>query len=200
MKNYKVILIVFLIGVTLFSVFKYLASLKEKHDLLQAINDVKAQVAVLESEKQNIMQDLEKEKQLQQELSEQNIKLKSVLRASEEKITKLNTGFSQVQGEIDQLNSQQALLKAENAALREEKDNLNNELMQVSARLSSLSELRKAIKELKRQVRKVKVDMDKRKTELNYIIAGNRGYVIRDGKSTYPAKIKIEVNPLPAKE
>lgn len=200
MKNFKLILIIFLLSVTVFSVFKYLSSLKEKYDLLQAINEAKAQVAALESEKQNIMQDLEKERQLEQELAQRNTGLKDILMAAQVKITKLNAGFSQAQDELDQLNSQLALLKAENTALREEKDNLSGELTQVSARLNSLSELKKAIKELKRQARKVKVDIEKKKTEVKRIISGNRGYLIKDGRSTYPAKIKIEVNPLPLSE
>ena len=57
------ILIVLLSTITAFSVFKYLVSLKEKHDLLNSMKQVQQEVAVLSQEKQNLLQDLEKEKQ-----------------------------------------------------------------------------------------------------------------------------------------
>ena len=41
MKNYKVILIVFLLGVTAFSVFKYVLILGEKYDLLNVVDKLK---------------------------------------------------------------------------------------------------------------------------------------------------------------
>jgi len=47
-KNYKIILTLLLVGITIFSVFKYVAALKEKYDLLKNLNQAKGQVAELE--------------------------------------------------------------------------------------------------------------------------------------------------------
>ncbi len=195
MKNYRVILVAFLIGITAFSAFRYVASLKEKLDLMSALNQTKEQIAVLESEKQNLLQELEKEKQLQQQLNEENTGLKESLKVNEEKIDKINADFAQAQTTLEQLNSQLA-------ALRQEKDNLNAQVTQVTqekdnlqARLSSIVELKKAIRELKRQVRQVSVEIGE-KVKLEKIIEGNRGFLIKDGKSAYyPARVKIEVVP-----
>ena len=56
MKNYKTILIALLIGITIFSVVKYVFSIKEKYDLLGSLNQLKTQVTDLEKEKQNLLQ------------------------------------------------------------------------------------------------------------------------------------------------
>jgi hypothetical protein len=53
--------------------------------------------------------------------------------------------------------------------------------------------LKKAIRDLKKQMRKVTHKATKTKT----IIEGNRGFLIKDGKPTSIAKIKIEVIPVP---
>lgn len=50
-------------------------------------------------------------------------------------------------------------------------------------KLSSVDELKKAIRELKRRAK----------------IEGNRGFLIKDGQLTTPAKVKIEVIPAPRK-
>lgn len=199
MKNYKLILIIFLLGISIFSVFKYLASVKEKYDLLNTINQIKTQVTALENEKQNLLR-------AQQELAQKNEELKDNLKLSEEKLAKEAVDFTQFQKTIEDFNSQISLLKAENTALREEKDNLNSRLAEVSqekenlkSRLSSFSELKKALKELKKQTRQLRFELRK-KAEIQKIIEGNRGYLIKDGKPTYPSKVRIEVKPLPPKE
>lgn len=200
MKNYKFILALLLIGITIFSVFKYTLSLKERYDLLNSLKSLKEQMATLETEKQNLSGALEKEKELQKELTQEISNLKGNLKASHAKLTKLFADFEEAQKIIEKLGSQNSLLEAENTALREEKNNLELEKENLKARLSSLTELKKAIKELKRQMRKVGTEI-KEKTKTEETPEGNRGFLIKDGKSTYSLlKIKIEVTPLPTKE
>jgi len=202
----KNILIALLVTLTLFSVFKYIYSIKEKYELLNILNQTKEQAAALENEKQNLLQELEKEKELQQKISQENSALKDNIRLSEEKLAKLDADFAQAQKAIEQLNSKFALLKAENTALIEKNSRVNNKLTQVSqekdtlqVKLSSIAELKKAIKELKRQMCKVGMVI-KEKVRTNKIIEGNRGFLIKDGKFTYPAKVKIEVTPASTEE
>jgi len=194
-KNYKIILIALLVGITIFSVFKYLAALKEKYDLLKNLSQVKGQVVALE-------QAIEKEKELQNTLAQENLTLEDELKTNTDKLTQLDLGLQNSQKTIEQLTSQIALSQAENTALREEKDKLTLELTQVSqeidtlkARLSSIPELKKAIKEAKMQIPKVKA-MIREITRKRRIIEGNRGFLIKNGMSTFPiTKIKIEVMP-----
>jgi len=194
-KNYKIILTALLVGITIFSVFKYVAALKEKYDLLKNLNQVKGQVAALE-------QAIEKEKELQNTLAQENLTLENELKTNTDKLTQLDLDLQNSQKTIEQLTSQIALSQAENTALREEKDKLTLELTQVSqeidtlkARLSSIPELKKAIKEAKMQIPKVKA-MIREITRKRRIIEGNRGFLIKNGMSTFPiTKIKIEVMP-----
>jgi chromosome segregation ATPase len=191
MKNYKVILIALLLGIIIFGVYKYTQSLKE-------------QIIALENEGQALMQTLEKERELEQKLTQENSELQNKLNVSEEKLTKLNEDFAQVQDVIEQLNSQVSGLIAENTTLKEKEDKLIRELTRVyhdkkglQARLSSITELKKAIKELKKQVYRVGTEVkEKIKAKNTAIREGNLGFLIKNGKSTYPAKVKIEVKPL----
>ena len=195
-KNYKIILTALLVGITIFSVFKYVAALKEKYDLLKNLSQVKGQVVVLG-------QAIEKEKELQNTLAQENLTLKDELKTNTDKLTQLDLDLQNSQKTIEQLTSQIALSKAENTALREEEDKLALELTQVSqerdtlkARLSSIPELKKAIKEAKMQIPKVKA-MIREITRKRRIIEGNRGFLIKNGMSTFPiTKIKIEVMPV----
>lgn len=203
MKNPKVLVVfLFLIGISAFSIFKYLGSLKEKYDLLNTVNKIKEQVSSLETEKQNLLQTLEKEKQLQQQLGEENLQLKESLKASEEKLTQLNSEFAQAKEAVERLNSEITALKAENSDLKEERDSLQIQLIRavkekdsVKARLGSLFELKKAIKEVKKQMHKVGIQI--KQIAKAKEIEGNRGFLIKDGKSTLTTKVKIEVIPSP---
>jgi chromosome segregation ATPase len=191
MKNYKVILIALLLGIIIFSVYKYILSLKE-------------QIMALEDEGQALMQTLEKERELEQKLTQENSELQDNLKVNEEKLTRLNDDFAQVQNAIEQLNSQVSGLIAENTTLKEKEDKLIKELTRVynekkglQARLSSITELKKAIKELNKQVYKVGAEVkEKIKAKNTAIREGNYGFLIKNSKSTYPAKVKIEVRPL----
>lgn len=201
MKNYKLFLIAFLIGITIFSVFQYAASLKEKLDLKNDLSQIKKQVMDLELEKQNLLQAVEQEKEAQKALGQENSELKESLKVNTDKLAKLDADFQGAQNTIEQLNSKIALVKAENMALRAKREKLALELSSVSqekdalkARLSSVAELKKVIKELKKQVRKSTGEL-KEIAAAQRIIEGNRGFLIKDGKPTYPAKVKIEVIP-----
>ena len=57
-KNNSFILVALLCGITIFSVFKYVATLTEKYDLANTLDQIKQQVAILENEKQNLLQTL----------------------------------------------------------------------------------------------------------------------------------------------
>ena len=189
MKNYKVILITFLVGIIIFAVFQYILSLKE-------------QVLVLENEEQVLLQQLDNEKQLKQKLAAENNQLQENLKANEEKMAKMDTELAETKDKAEQLSSGVRLLKAENIALREKKETLTADLERVSkeketvqAKLSSIFELKKAIGELRKQAYKVGKEIKKEVQNEN--IEGNRGFIVKDGKSTYSAKVRIEVKPLP---
>jgi chromosome segregation ATPase len=196
-KNFKIVLVSLLVGITMFSVFKYLVALKEKHDLLKSLNEVREQVATLE-------QTVVEEKKVQDALSQENVALKTELKTNTDKFAQIDADFKNAQATIEQLTAQIAISKAENTALREEKDKAAQDLTRISqerddfkSRLSSIPELKKAIKEVKIQLRQAKkLIREVAKTRMN--IEGNGGFMIKNGKSTFPATgIKIEVTPAP---
>jgi len=206
------ILILLLLAITVFSVFKYVSVLNEKDELSNTLNQVKKQITALEKEKQNLLETLKKEKEIQQKLAERNSELKENLKAGKIRLTKLFRDVREKQRSIEQLNSKPPILKTENTALDDKNkaladkvDKLKAKLRQVSqeneslkAKLSSIAELKKALRELKIQVRKVsKVSTEiKPKTqEYKKIVEGNRGFLLKDGKLTYPARVRIEVIP-----
>ncbi len=197
----KNILMVILVIITIFSLFKYIDSLREKYDLLNALNQTKGQLVILEKEKQNLLQDLEKEKQLQEKLAQENLGLKDYLKASKKRLTRLFTDVGEAEKTIEQLNDQFSLLVVENAALREQKDKMTTQLTQVTqendalkAKITSITEMKKAIKQLQRQMQRV--DREIKKVKREDAAEGNRGFLTRDGKSTYWGRAKIEVVPL----
>lgn len=201
MKNYNFLLIPFLIGITIFSAFQYVSSLKEKYDLQNSLNQIKKQVADLELARQSLLQEVEQEKELQKALTQENSNLKGSLEVNNEKLTKLGAVFQDASRTIEDLNSRISILKAENAALAEKKEKLALELTAVSqenealnSRLSSVRELKRAIKELKKKASKGAEEI-KAIAKTRNVIEGNRGFLIKDGKPTYPAKVKIEVTP-----
>jgi chromosome segregation ATPase len=203
MKDYKAVLIAFLTGITIFSGFKYFSALKAKYDLMANLNQLNSQVAALENEKQSLMQDLDKEKELQKILSQENLQLKGDLKLNNDRLSQLNVEFRAAQKLAEELNSQIFAVKAENVALRDQIEGLSLELTQavqdkekLKARLGSIKELKKAIEELRQKIRLAKKDLKIRR-EAESIIIGNQGYLIKNGKSTYPSKVRIEVQPFP---
>lgn len=202
MKNSKAVLIVLLLlGITIFSVFKYILTVREKNDLASAIEKIKAGAVALENEKQHLLQSLEQEKTLQQDLTRQNVSLQENLKIAEGKFASLEEEFVQAGEALVELNSQFSLLKEENTALQKAGESLKAQISKLArenkdftARFHSVAELKKAIRELKLKMRRVKSEI-KKKTFLISGSEGNRGFVVRDGKSTQPAQIKIEVKP-----
>lgn len=180
-KNLAIIL---LLGVTAFSMFRYVSELREKLILQDSLIQSQGEVAVLTQEKQNLLQELGKEKGLNADLTQKNANLKANLKASKERMTRLFRDNSKTQDALEDLNAKFSILKAENKALigLHAKMYLENE--QFKFKLGSVIELRKAIKELKTRKRK----------DLGLEIEGNQGFLIKDGHPT-SGKVKIEVIP-----
>lgn len=146
---------------------------------------LKENIASLENQKQNLLQDLEKEKKAVQQLNAKNTGLKNYLRVAHKKVSKLflNSGLTKEQ--LEKFDAKFAILQAENKALLEERQRLAQENESLKMKFNSVDELKKAMRELKRRTR----------------IEGNRGFLIKDGQpTTFPVKVKIEVIPAPKEQ
>lgn len=203
MKNFKLILITFLLGVSVFCVYKYLLIIKEKQILSAELKNSQGQITVLKNENQGLLQELEKEKDINQEMIQKYAFLRRNFKAGIIKINQLNSELALAVKHIDSLNSEVSVLKNENLQMKEASGNLKIDLFyisqekdDISRRMSSIAELKKAIRELSRQQKKgVKAVKEKPKKPIPAILEGNHGFLIKDGKPVPPVKIRIEVNP-----
>ena len=185
-KNLALIL---LIGITAFSMAKYVSELKVRYRLQDSLAQAQGDVAVLTQEKQNLLQELGKEKELNEQLAERNAKLKAYVKASKIRISSLFRDNSKTQNELGEISAKFAILKAENRALIDSRKRSYIENEQFKLKLSSVAELKKAIRELRA----------KRPKLFDLGAEGNRGFLIWNGRSTVE-KIKIEVIPAKTKE
>lgn len=186
----KNITIALLIAITIFSMFRYVSELKERFRLQDNLIQAQSQIAVLAQEKQNLLQDLEKEKVAKEQLIAKNASLKDYLRAGKNRLMRLFRDNAKAQADLEDTNSKFAILKAENRALIENRKRIYAENEQFKLKLSSIVELKKAIKELKSRKHK----------NPSLEIEGNRGFLIKDGQTTALEKIRIEVIPAQTKE
>ncbi len=155
-KRLKITLVIAAVACAVFLALSYIYSLKED-------------IAALEVQKQNLLQDLEKEKNTVRELRLKNAGLRGYLRAAHKKVRQLFVSGDR----SGRLESQFYALKAQNQALLQENTSMR-------AKLNSIDELKKLIRQLKQRMR----------------IEGNRGFLINDGKPTVvPSRVKIEVTP-----
>lgn len=182
----KNIALILLLGIAAFSMVKYVSELKARYMLQDSLTQAQGQIAALLQEKQNLLQDLKKEKELNEQLELKITNLKDYLRASKNRISRLFQSNARNQEALEDINTRSSILKAENRALIESRRRFYLENEEFKSKLNSVVELKKAIKELKIKNRKA--------------LEGNRGFLIKDGQSTTSDKIKIEVIPAQAKK
>ncbi len=198
MKNIKpVFIILLLLGFAFFSAFKYFSALKEKNSLLATVEKLNIEIAALGSEKQKLIQSLQQEKQLKDQTVLENSALQESLKASAGQLAQIEEQSAQAQDKLVALESYLSLLKVESSALKNRVAELTSKNEEYNACLNSLPELKKAIRELKMRLSKTQIQ---RRTGAKNNVEGNNGFVVRNGKSTLPAQVKIEVKPAPAKE
>ncbi len=196
MRDKKVIAIIILAAVIIFGIVGYYTLLSEKESLSQSVNQIKGQLTVLEAENRAFTVALDKERQLRKQLAQEKEALEQTVQAQEERLARLSEAEKTIAG----LNLQIAALRNNAQALNEEEGYVKldfagtaKESAALKDRQASIIELKKAIKELKRQMYQTKRRIKEK--PFDFSVGGNRGFLIREGKSTYPAKIRIEVTP-----
>ncbi len=167
---------------------------------------LRTQVKVLENEKRNLLQELKKEKEVRERLIQENLLLKGNLEAAQGEVARFKEEISQSRQIIEQLNAQLLAFKQAPLPVAGEKSVSGDKMSELSRQedelklhLDSIAKLKKAIRQLKRQVHKVGKEING-KSETVRFLEGNRGFLLREGKSTIPARLKIEVNPASAKQ
>ncbi len=188
MKHLKAILAAFLIGITVFSLVNYAMAVREKYALINSLNQLKSRAASLEIEKQNLLKSLEKEKEAQIKITQENADLKEQFNLNNDKLMQMTQDLEQAQNNIKVLGEEIESLKLDKSALGSEKDRLNNELKQANA------EIERLMSKLD-QFNKSKPSVNSQAKSTKKSSAGNKGYIIKAG-DTSPDKVKIEVTPV----
>ncbi|MFC1657877.1 hypothetical protein ACFL1D_00675 [Candidatus Omnitrophota bacterium] len=182
-KGYR-FLIVFLATAAIFSTAKYIQLAWEKRQLLSNVEQIWNKISFLEQERDGLNQEL-KEKGL----------LEVYLATAEDQVTQINSKLIEAKNTIIELQLGMAELKGEKEKISQEAAMLRSEKAWLERRFHSVRELKKAIKEIKREMHFVKSDVRSRIESLA-TLGGNRGYLVKDGKSTYKKKVNIRVLPV----
>jgi chromosome segregation ATPase len=191
---YKIVVIVaLLVIISGLSYYKYIMALRERDELSRNLEQVKADVARLDVERQAIADELKKQKTQKEQLMEQKDALEAELQVAQDKLAEL----AKLEAQVQPLQQTIEGLEQDNTALLQEKEALNRRLDEIAqekaaleARLRSIAELKKAIKEAKINSRRERIQ-SRQRTDTE--ISGNRGYIVKNGMPTYRPKITIEV-------
>lgn len=186
----KNITLILLLGITVFSMVKYVSELKTRYALQDKLAQAQGQITVLTQEKQNLLQDLKKEQELKERLELKNAKLKGYLRAGGNRIRRLFQDNAASQNNLEDVNARLSILKAENRVLIDSHKRIFMENEEFKLKLNSVVELKKAIKELKA----------KKRRNSDSGAGGNQGFLIKGGQPTALEKIRIEVLPAQTKK
>jgi len=180
----KNLILILLLGITAFSMVRYVSELRARVKLQGSLTQAQDEVVILKQEKQNLLQELGKEKELNEQLAAKNVKLKAYSKASKIRMTRLFRDNSKIQNEFEDINAKFAISKAENKTLinSHKRNYVADE--QFPLKPSSAVELKKASQELR---------TGRPKTS-GLGIEENQGFLIRDGRSTLE-RIKIKVIP-----
>jgi len=197
-KGAKSWTIVILVILTLLSVLLAVSAYRQKYDLLLDIQQLRLQSQLLEKEKQNLLQTLEKEKKTQQELGQQNTKLRAHLKASQDRLDKSFKDTVRIERNLEEAKAYLNALKSENKALAEQVELAAKENKSLREKQSSVTKMKKAVSEFWSQMGKVRSDI-RHKVKDEDLTQGNRGFLIKEGKPVVPEKMTIEVLPAGAK-
>jgi chromosome segregation ATPase len=197
-------LLAFLGIVLLLLLIAYFITLGEKYRLKADLVRVRAKATTLEIEKQKLLRQIEKQKAIQEQLDAQSPPQASSPQGGEIIIIQpaADSRYGEAQKIIEELNLRLASLKDENQTLKDKEVQLNAQIANLSqensilkTRLGSIPELKKAIREAKQRMRQMNLSLKNKSKAVYQIIGGNRGYLIKDGQVSKPAKVKIEVKP-----
>lgn len=187
-------LVLLLLVLSVFSLSRYAPLLKAKQDLEKQNQEARAQLFGLRSDLDILAERLEGQKIINQEMRSEN----SNLRVN---VAKLQEDLNITNEQLELLTSSLIALNRENASLKENKRILSGRLESILqdnnnmlTKVNSVEELKEMIKYIKRQVFENKLLLQKKLDE-KALAEGNKGFVIKDGETTYPPKVYIEVTP-----
>lgn len=196
--------IAFLCGATAFSLYEYVSLLSEKSGLQAHIEEAEQELAKLATITQERNQFAQDNTLLREQINEKQASLAQF----REKLGLSEKALEDMTERLAIARSESLLLAAEADSARLQARTAAEERDQLQARLSSIKELKNAIRELKYKARldrrQVRLQLLKERPVENgraesVLLVGNGGFLIKNGKPTYPSRINIQVIPTPDK-
>ena len=125
MKNFRAVLNIFLVVITIACVGACAFLLKQKVGLLQQLNEKQFQIDVVEEENQKLTadndglkRDLDANKEMQQNFTQLKTDLENKLKSAEERATVMEADLKDAQWKLEQLKTENTALTKENEALK----------------------------------------------------------------------------------
>jgi chromosome segregation ATPase len=195
-----------MVGISGFCVYQYVAVMREKAGLEADLSQVQDDLGMIELVRDNLNLDLRKALEAEKVLILENTGLKEEIRTNRDRF---DAAMQEAQDNINSLTEQMAVSREENIALAGQIDDLKSRLTAVTEEkdrmaftLSSADELKKAIRDLRRRTRQARRSatvtlVADEKEQVKEIALGNHGFIIRNGKLTFPSRVRIEVQASP---
>ncbi len=155
------------------------------------VTDLKSQISDLRSENEMLQEDVKILARVAEEKGIIEAELEEVKAGLEEarvEISDLKLDNRDLVARLDELIKHKEALEARLTTVTKEK----GELLAI---LNSLTELKKAVRNVKQRIREERI-LALRELDKNKLALGNRGFIIKDGKSTMVTKVNIEVLPV----
>ena len=135
-ETVKNIALILLLVIAAFSMVRYVTELKLRLGLQNSLSQAQGEVVSLTQEKQNLLQELRKEKELKEQLALKNKALKGYLKAGKNRISRLFR-------ENENTKASLSILKAENRALIDSRKRIYLENEQLKAGKRSIPALKR---------------------------------------------------------
>jgi chromosome segregation ATPase len=195
-----------MVGISGFSLYQYIAMMQEQAGLEAELSQAQQDIKLIELVRDNLSSDLEKVLLDEKALILENAGLKDQIKTDRDKFT---VAIQEAQANMDSLAEQISISREESAALVSQIDGLKSQLSaadrekdRMAATLSSMDGLKKAIRDLRRRTRQaqrfapITIVADSEK-QVKEITLGNMGFIVRNGKLTYPSRVRIDVQASP---
>ncbi len=195
-------LVLFLAGTAAFGIYKSLEMLDKNADLGHSLALLNGRVEEMRLVLREVQDQLADSGLVNEQLTNEVVHLKQNLAGEEKKISQYHRYALLLKKKMNDVGEVNKVLAEEGRQTRELLMRVQLENQEMRKRLSSVKELRRAIQELRGQGR---VTPRRRATSAGVrhaplpdaqVVMGNRGFLVRDGVSTFYDKVDIQVRPV----
>jgi septal ring factor EnvC (AmiA/AmiB activator) len=225
MKKAAPLIIAVLAGITLVSCWQLGVAIKQRLDAETVAQEFRDQLVEIQQQRGELVLQLNESRAKEEDLTVQIQDMRKQVDAKDRFIRELEERMRQADAALEDMTAKLRVSRAENeilsrhsADLKEQMELAVREKEILAFKLGSMPELKKAIKELKQKMRLERIFNRKNKewkvvpanppVQPNIVVrpypdpdpdietAGNKGYIIRNGKGTYSQHVTVEVQPL----